>query len=104
SAAAVLGSPGQANHSAANAFLDLLARERASRGLPGLSIDWGAWTEVGAAADRGITDRLAAQGLGALTPEQGRKALERAMGDGAAQVAVLPVDWRRYLSQAGGSP
>ncbi|HEX4448761.1 MAG TPA: SDR family NAD(P)-dependent oxidoreductase, partial [Polyangiaceae bacterium] len=103
SVAAVLGSPGQANHSAANAFLDLLARERKSRGLPGLSINWGAWTEVGAAADRGITERLASQGLGALTPEQGRKALERVLGEAGAQVAVLPVDWRRYGQQVAGA-
>jgi hypothetical protein len=103
SVAAVLGSPGQANHSAANAFLDLLARERASRGLPGLSINWGAWTEVGAAADRGIVDRLAAQGIGVLSPEQGRKALERALGDGRAQVAVLPIDWRRFAQHAGAA-
>src|SRR5690606_5224777 len=54
SAASVLGSPGQANHAAANAFLDLLARERRTRGLPGLSINWGPWAEVGAAAGRGI--------------------------------------------------
>ncbi|MEO8152056.1 MAG: SDR family NAD(P)-dependent oxidoreductase [Rhizobacter sp.] len=103
SVAAVLGSRGQANHSAANAFLDLLAHERQSRGLPGLSINWGAWTEVGAAADRSVAQRLAAQGIGSLTPPQGLLAFERLINQGEVQAAVLPIDWPRYLQQIGRS-
>ncbi|MGQ3195996.1 MAG: SDR family NAD(P)-dependent oxidoreductase [Hydrogenophaga sp.] len=101
SVAAVLGSRGQANHSAANAFLDLLAHERQGRGLPGLSINWGAWTEVGAAADRQLAQRLAAQGIGALTPPQGLLAFERLLAQGEAQAAVLPIEWPRYLQAMG---
>ncbi|MEO8057468.1 MAG: SDR family NAD(P)-dependent oxidoreductase [Burkholderiales bacterium] len=101
SVAAVLGSAGQSNHSAANAFLDLLARERRSRGLPGLSINWGAWAEVGAAVDRGVAERIAAQGLGSFTTAQGLQALQRLLGQDRAQVAVLPVDWRRYVEHTG---
>jgi acyl transferase domain-containing protein/protein-L-isoaspartate O-methyltransferase/acyl carrier protein len=101
SVAAVLGSRGQANHSAANAFLDLLAHERRARGLPALSINWGAWTEVGAAADRDMAQRLAAQGIGVLTPPQGLLAFERLLAQPAAQAAVLPIDWTRYLLAQG---
>ena len=100
SAAAVLGSAGQANHSAANAFLDLLARARRTQGLPGLSINWGPWAEVGAAADRDLTGRLAMQGLRAVTPKQGLFALERLLEDSSAQVAVLPIDWQRFVDHA----
>jgi acyl carrier protein len=100
SIASVLGSRGQANHSAANAYLDLLARERRSRGLPGLSINWGAWTDVGAAVDRGVTERIAAQGMAAVTPSQGLLAMERLMAQDRAQLAVLPIDWRRYIDHA----
>ncbi len=103
SAASILNAPGQTNYAAANAFLDVLARERKSRGLAGLSINWGAWTEVGMAARNGVVEHLAAQGLGALTPDQGRKALERAIDDGAAQVAVMPGDWRRFAQATGGA-
>jgi NADP-dependent 3-hydroxy acid dehydrogenase YdfG/acyl carrier protein len=100
SAAAVLGSPGQANHSAANAFLDVLAAARRQHGLPGLSVNWGPWSDVGAAAERGLEERLAEQGLFAITPRQGIQALERLMMDGPAQAAVLPADWRRYLERS----
>ena len=51
SAAGVLGNRGQANHSSANAFLDQLARMRRTMGLPGQSIAWGAWAEVGEAEE-----------------------------------------------------
>jgi NADPH:quinone reductase-like Zn-dependent oxidoreductase len=103
SVAAVLGSRGQANHSAANAFLDSLATVRSSRGLPGLSVNWGAWSNVGAAASRGMADRLAAQGLSPITPRQGIQALERVMAGREPQVAVLPANWRRFLDRSGAN-
>lgn len=101
SVAAVLGSAGQSNHSAANAFLDALAHARSGRGLPALSINWGVWGGVGAAADRGITARLAAQGLAAFTPDQGLAAMRRLIDGEAVQATALQADWPRYLAQAG---
>jgi len=103
SIAAVLGSPGQANHSAANAFLDALAQRRRCEGRPAQSINWGGWSEIGAAADRAVIERLAQQGLGALSPDQGIAALTRLLHDNDAQTVVLPADWTRYLAQ-GVSP
>jgi acyl transferase domain-containing protein/acyl carrier protein len=100
SAASVLGSGGQSNHSAANAVLDTLARERHARGVAGLSINWGPWKDIGAAADRGITDRLAADGIEALSTREGLAAFERALNGANPQVAVLSIDWNRYRQRA----
>ena len=102
----LIGSPGQANHAAANAYLDALAHELRRRGQRAVSINWGAWTRVGAAADRAIDGSP-----DAFTPEQGLAALDRIVAaalqlDGPAQVAVRSADWSAFLDRypAGEEP
>jgi polyketide synthase 12/myxalamid-type polyketide synthase MxaB len=99
SVASLLGSAGQGNHAAANAFLDALAFHRRARGLPGLSINWGAWSAVGAAARRQIGGRIAARGLGEITPENGLAALDQLFAWPRPQVGVVPVDWQVFRRQ-----
>ncbi|MBZ0276126.1 MAG: SDR family NAD(P)-dependent oxidoreductase, partial [Anaerolineae bacterium] len=99
SVAALFGSRGQSNHAAANAFMDALAYQRRASGLPGLSINWGAWGEIGAAVERGVQGRAAAQGIGIIPPDDGLAILGRLLVDAPAQVGVSPVDWPVFLIQ-----
>jgi len=101
SMASVLGSSGQANHAAANAFMDALAAHRRALGLPGLSIGWGAWSEVGAAADRQVDQRVAARGIDVITPAHGLELLEKLMRAEAPHAGVFPVRWERFLASGG---
>ena len=98
SVASVLASPGQGNYVAANTFLDVLAHHRRARGLPGLSINWGLWAEVGLAAQPDITARLVQQGIHPFSPAQGMKLLERALQLDSPQVIALSVEWGKLLS------
>ncbi|MEM9385005.1 MAG: SDR family NAD(P)-dependent oxidoreductase [Pseudomonadota bacterium] len=98
SSAALLGSPGQSNHAAANAVLDALASRQRLAGAPWLSIGWGAWSQIGAAARKRAGDRLAQVGIGEIAPEDGLRALAQALVCDASYVAVLPVDWRRFAT------
>jgi NADPH:quinone reductase-like Zn-dependent oxidoreductase/acyl carrier protein len=104
SVAAVLGSPGQANHAAANAYLDALSYHRRGMGLPALSINWGAWSDIGAAAAQAVSERARQSGLDAITPERGLQALDWLLGRGPAQAAVALVRWPVFVERFSTVP
>ena len=97
SAASLLGSHGQGSYSAANAFLDAFMQYRRQRGLPGLSIDWGPWSDVGMAASEGSARRLSEIGWRPIAPVRATTLLGDLLRQPSAQVAVLPLDWARFL-------
>jgi len=101
SVASLFGLAGQGNHAAANAFMDSLAGYRRARGLPATSINWGPWSEVGAATKGDVIERIRSQGMEVLSPEKGVQIFERIFQDAPPQVAVVGMHWEKFLEQSG---
>jgi len=83
SIAGVLGTAGQANYAAANAFLDALAHQRRAAGLPATSLAWGLWERRTGATSRMIerdVERLRRVGIEPLSDAQGLALLDTALG------------------------
>ncbi|WP_051328760.1 beta-ketoacyl synthase N-terminal-like domain-containing protein [Geminicoccus roseus] len=96
SAGGVLGSPGQASHTAAAAALDAFMASR------GRTIDWAAWAGKGAAVASGADERLAAIGVGSIDQATAFRALDRSLQPGMDRLVVLPIDWSAF--QAASAP
>ncbi|WP_149260070.1 type I polyketide synthase [Actinomadura sp. K4S16] len=86
SAAALLGSPGQAAYAAANAAIDALIAYRRANGRPGTTINWGTWSQVGGAAETSVTV------IDPISPAEGAEALEALLVHGRAATGVLRFD------------
>ena len=106
SLAGVTGNAGQANHAAANAFLDQLARHRRALDLPGQAIAWGAWLGIGKAEEERerIGERIAAGGVGWMPPQQGLACLDRLLREEPAAAVAAPVDWQRFARGRESEP
>ncbi|MGX7825874.1 type I polyketide synthase [Actinokineospora sp. 24-640] len=101
SLAGTLGSPGQANYAAANAWLDALVERRRAAGLAGTAIAWGPWANGGMAAGDQLTERLRRGGVRPMAPERALAALASALdgdGDGGAPTLVADIDWARFAA------
>ena len=106
SVAGILGNPGQANHAAANAFLDQLAAHRRALGLPGQAIAWGAWSGLGEAEEQRerIAARREAAGTGWFSPEQGLRVFDRLLREDPTAAVVLAADWSVFGEAIEGRP
>ncbi|MFI7671289.1 SDR family NAD(P)-dependent oxidoreductase [Nocardia sp. NPDC049526] len=104
SIAATIGSAGQSNYAAANAFLDALAHSRRADGLPAISLGWGPWNSAGGMTgglDRSAVARWERLGLHAIGNDEGLRLFDAATGRAAAHLAAIrfdPAELRREAS------
>ncbi|MEU5367129.1 type I polyketide synthase [Streptomyces sp. NPDC005925] len=107
SVAGLLGGPGQGSYTAANAFLDALARHRHDGGTAATSLAWGYWDlESGMSgrltdADRARHARAGVVGLGA---QEGLALLDTAWSSGLPLLAPVRLDVARMRRQAESHP
>ncbi|GAA2709632.1 MULTISPECIES: type I polyketide synthase [Streptomyces] len=95
SVAGLLGTAGQSNYAAGNAFLDALAAHRRAQGLPAVSLAWGLWADTGSIAGHlGEADlrRLARVGLLPLQTKEAMELFDAAPATGEAVLAVTRLD------------
>ena len=103
-----MGSPGQANYAAANAFLDALISHRRKQGLAGISLAWGLWEQqgTGMTAHLGAADlqRMRRQGLMPMSIEHGLELFDEAMARPHATVVPVQLDLQRLQQRSARSP
>ena len=108
SAAGVMGSPGQANYAAANAFLDALISHRRKQGLAGISLAWGLWEQqgTGMTAHLGAADlqRMRRQGLMPMSIEHGLELFDEAMARPHATAVPVQLDLQRLQQHLREAP
>lgn len=102
SVASLLGSPGQSNYAAANAFLDSFAIYRRGLGQAGLSVQWGPWADGGMAANKGTEGQLTGRGMNPMPAAKAFEALDRLLAAPAPIAAVMHVSWKDLLAGSQG--
>ncbi len=100
------GSAGQANYSAANAFLDALVARRRAEGLPALGLNFGPWAESGLATESGEKGRQIwrARGTEYISSALGVEALDAVVGGDLSHAVVTVTQWPVFLQQFATPP
>ena len=101
SISSLFGNVGQANYAAANSLLDAFAHYRRSRGLPGLTVNWGALSGVGyLSRQEAVGEQLARQGFAGFSPAEAVRVLGELIDTDRPQVMAARVEWERWAAMS----
>ncbi len=97
----LMGSAGQSNYAAGNAFLDGLAAARHQQNLPATVVNWGPWSDVGMAIVSGVRGEKIweRRGIEYIPPDLGIEYLDIALRQNLSQIAVVMTDWDIFAGQ-----
>ncbi|MET8102009.1 SDR family NAD(P)-dependent oxidoreductase [Streptomyces sp. NPDC005236] len=104
SVSSVLGTPGQANYAAANAFLNGLAEARRGRGLTAGALCWGFWAErsdMSADISEADVERLQRRGVRPLSSQEGLALFDAAISADEPVLVPALLNLAAGTSQAG---
>lgn len=96
SGASLFGSAAQGNYAAASEFMDIIAAYRHAIGLPALSIDWGAISEIGFGSTtegKRVHEYWESRGIQRINPRQVISILETLTTQDITRIGVLKLDW-----------
>jgi acyl transferase domain-containing protein/surfactin synthase thioesterase subunit/acyl carrier protein len=97
----LMGSPGQINYTAGNAFQDALGALRNSQRLPSLVVNWGPWADIGLATfSREKGEAIwRKRGTHFIKPEQAIQLLDETIRLNLDHAAVTITDWHIFTEQ-----
>ncbi|MEU7444357.1 SDR family NAD(P)-dependent oxidoreductase, partial [Streptomyces sp. NPDC044780] len=107
SIAGVMGTAGQANYAAANAYLDAFAARRHARGLAAASLDWGLWGQTSGMAgglDAADRDRWARLGVLPIDTEHGMALFDAALDSARPTLIPMRLNPAKIDAAAGVPP
>tara|TARA_R100000027_G_scaffold7932_4_gene6004 strand:- start:27724 stop:33774 length:6051 start_codon:yes stop_codon:yes gene_type:complete len=97
SISSLIGNRAQSNYVAANAILDATCHDLRSKGVPALSINWGALSESGVVARSSeLGGILESAGITGLSNQEALTVLEKSLAADLPQVAAFSLDWEKW--------
>jgi acyl transferase domain-containing protein/acyl carrier protein len=102
----LIGSMGQLNYVAGNAFLDALVAHRRRLGLAATAMNWGPWEDAGLATSAGERGRAIwrARGTSYIPADSGMEIMHHTLAHGFDHMAVTLTDWPRFVTQFAAPP
>lgn len=103
SISSLIGSPGQSNYGAANAFIDAFMLWRRRRSLPGQAINWGA-LEIGMAADPKLADMFIDRGFNLMPVAEIKQCFLASLLQNDTGIVFATMNWdlvSKYFTNQG---